>query len=366
MGKGPSYWLDLFTWKTWCEFLAAGGNISGFRESRWKSVARIKPGDRLLCYITGISRWIGVLEVTSEAYRDNSPIWADSVFPCRLHVEVLAELEPGTAVPVLLLRNRLSIFEGLSNPNAWSGRFRGSPTKFPQEDGKLIEQTINEAVSNPVNRDFDHKKLERRPKFIRTKIGEVTVPESDETGTEICTDSVTKHTVVQSILLRMGSEMGLGVWVAPSDRSKSVEGQVLGEIRNSVRELPTQFDEATSQTIRNIDVLWLDGASIVAAFEIESTTSIYSGLLRMSDLVAMQPNLSIPLYLVAPEDRRGKVISEVNRPTFARLPQPLSEIVSLIPFGTLMKKYESVKDVLQHMRPSILEEISESCEPEEG
>ena len=51
--------------------------------------------------------------------------------------------------------------------------------------------------------------------------------------------------------------------------------------------------------------------------EIEHTTSIYSGLLRMSDLVAMQPNLQIPLFIVAPDVRRNKVIEEVNRPTFA-------------------------------------------------
>src|SRR5439155_14166374 len=82
--------------------------------------------------------------------------------------------------------------------------------------------------------------------------------------------------------------------------------------------LPRQFDDATNRTIELIDVLWLKGNAIVAAFEIESTTSIYSGLLRMADLVAMQPNLSIPLYLVAPEERREKVVWEINRPTFAR------------------------------------------------
>lgn len=69
-------------------------------------------------------------------------------------------------------------------------------------------------------------------------------------------------------------------------------------------DLPLRFDEATNKTIELIDVLWLQGNAIVAAFEIENTTSIYSGLLRMSDLIAMQPNLNIPLFLVAPDDRR--------------------------------------------------------------
>ena len=55
-----------------------------------------------------------------------------------------------------------------------------------------------------------------------------------------------------------------------------------------------------------------------AAFEVEHTTAIYSGLLRMSDLVSMQPNIKIDLFMVAPDERREKVAYEITRPTFAR------------------------------------------------
>jgi hypothetical protein len=44
-------WLDLFTGTTWKEFLAAGGEVSGFRERRWKTVQQMEPGDYLLCYL---------------------------------------------------------------------------------------------------------------------------------------------------------------------------------------------------------------------------------------------------------------------------------------------------------------------------
>jgi hypothetical protein len=130
-------------------------------------------------------------------------------------------------------------------------------------------------------------------------------------------------------------------------------------------ELPLQFDEATNKTIELIDVLWLKGNAIVAAFEVESTTSIYSGLLRMSDLVAMQPNLNIPLYLVAPDERREKVISEVNRPTFSILKPPLSQICRFISFSTLKDQIKTVSHILRYIKPEFLEEISESCEIEE-
>ena len=69
--KKRTYWLDLFTGTTWREFLDAGGGVSGFRERRWNTVRQIKPGDYLICYLTGISRFIGMLEVRSKPYVDN-------------------------------------------------------------------------------------------------------------------------------------------------------------------------------------------------------------------------------------------------------------------------------------------------------
>jgi hypothetical protein len=97
---GRNYWLDLFTAVTWQEFLDAGGKVSGFRESRWSALQKVKPGDYFLCYVTGISRWIGLLEVTSEAFRDTATVWKDESFPCRVKVKVVAKLTPETGVPV--------------------------------------------------------------------------------------------------------------------------------------------------------------------------------------------------------------------------------------------------------------------------
>ena len=199
---------------------------------------------------------------------------------------------------------------------------------------------------------------------VSKDIGPVTVPvEDDSPDTFTISDSeVNEHTQIQYMLLKLGNDMGLNVWVAKNDRTKEIDGQKLSEFPRSRTELPIQFDEATNKTIELIDVLWLKGNAIVAAFEIESTTSIYSGLLRMSDLIAMQPNLSIPLYLVAPEERRGKVIFEINRPTFSRLDPPMSQMCSYISFSYLKAFIKKLGSVAKHLRPDFLDEISESCE----
>lgn len=364
-----TYWLDLFTGKTWQEFLDAGGEVTGFRESRWKTVQKIKPGDYLLCYLTGVSRFIGILEVTSEPYQDDSPIWSDVAFSSRVKVTPVVTLTPEMAIPVHELRDELSIFQNLKSPLAWTGHLRGSPTKWKKADGEAILNALLDAKANPIHRPVDPKKLARRPRAIKTKTGSVTVPESEEPAETIEQQDTSaaprEHTEIQYMLLKLGSEMGFDIWVARNDVNREINGQKFSGIFKLKNRLPLQFDEATTKTIEYIDVLWLKGNAIVAAFEVESTTSIYSGLLRMSDLISMQPNLNIPLYLVAPDERRDKVFEEVNRPTFSRLSPPLVEVCRFISFNTLRDRIKEVASLIRYLKPEFLDELSEICDVEE-
>lgn len=363
-----NYWLDLFTISTWNKFKEAGAVVSGFRESRWNTVQKMKPGDYFICYLTGVSRFIGVLEITDKPYKDTTPIWDEDLFPCRFKVKIVYELSLETAVPVLELRDRLSFFQDLKSPHAWTGHFRSSPYLWGKDDGEKVVQAILDAKENPVHRPVDERKLKYRPRSLKSKIGAVTVPgdEGEEPESEEHeAESPKEHTEIQWHLLKFGSDMGYDLWVARNDRNKSWEGKKFTDLGKLKSSLPLQFDDATNRTIELIDVLWLKGNSIVAAFEVESTTSIYSGLLRMADLVSMQPNLTIPLYLVAPDARRSKVMTEVNRPTFSKLPQPLSEICRFLSFGTLKDQIKAVGHMLRFIKPEFLEEISESCEIEE-
>jgi hypothetical protein len=175
-----TYWLDLFTYETWQEFLAAGAKVSGFREKQWKAAQKIKPGDIFLCYLTGISRWIGTLEVTGPAYRGDSPIWSNNVFPARLPVKLIDRLEPPTAIPVIEMRDCLSIFRSLKSPHAWTGRFRGSLSKWDPEDGQAIVAAIKGALTNPIERQFDASKLRKVPPVLKaSRAGAVTIPENE-------------------------------------------------------------------------------------------------------------------------------------------------------------------------------------------
>jgi len=360
------YWLDLFTGKTWEEFLKSGAKVSGFRERRKKIAQKIQVGDYLICYLTGISRIIGVLEVKSECFIDETPVWEDAVFPIRFRVRLLHQLTPKTAIPIQNFKETLSIFNKLGSKTSWSGFFRGSPVEFHQEDGKVIVEEIKKALEHPTEIEFDEKKYWRKPKTFETKGVIVTVPEKEMEELLKPQAEKSPHDEMQYLLLKLGSDIGLDVWVARNDLNKEFNGVIFKDIPNSKKELPRQFDEATNKTIEKIDVLWLQGDAIIAAFEIEHTTSIYSGILRMADLISMQPNIKINLYIVAPDERRDKVFEEINRPIFAKLKPPLPKICRFIPYSELKKGTEKVKEYVKHLKPEFIEEIAESCEPDEA
>jgi len=379
-----NYWMDLFTGTTWEEFQKSGASVSGFTHRMRKTVQSIQNGDVLLCYLTIFMRWVGALEVTGQS-DDKTRIWKDAEFPSRVNVKPIVMLSPANGVPMSELKGKVRFFQTDKDSGKFKGFVRVSPAVFRQkEDGDLILRLLREAEKSPVSRPFDAKKLARKPFFKaerqkgkQTVSTVVSVPDSEEAESfeqPELVDKVetrtatTRHTEIQHRLMTLGSEMGFDIWVARNDRSRTWNGKALGDLPGVIDELPTQFNEATNRTIELIDVLWLKGNSIVAAFEVECTTSVYSGLLRMSDLLALQPNLEINLYLVAPDERREKVKQEILRPTFSLKEKPLAEICGFLGFGKLTEKLDGIRKLglASSLKPDFLLKSAEFFAAENG
>jgi len=367
-----NYWIDLFTGTTWSEFRAAGASTSGFSANRARQVGRVQPGDILLCYVTGIMRWVGALRVVGPV-NDDRQIWHERAFPVRLQVQPEMMLDPENGIPMEQLAGRVSFFANPKNARGYNGVLRASPGLLRNDDGDLILEMLREQARSPVSRPVDRKKLEKRlypvtGTFGQTKVSiEVSVPDTPSSGPtpvpagEEAAATGRKHTEIQYQLMRLGGQMKLGLWVARNDRSQNWGEEVLGTMKGTVSQLPTQFDEATQRTIELIDVLWLKNNAIVAAFEVEDTTSVYSGLLRMSDLLALQPNLDVALYLVAPDDRREKVRQEMLRPTFNLREKPLGRVCGFISYSKLQEKVEGINrlGLGGSLNPTFLRDLAE-------
>jgi hypothetical protein len=367
-----SYWLNLFTGTTWQEFQNAGSSVSGFRDHNWKRAQEIKPGDLFLCYMVGVKRWVGILEITSERFREEKQIFKEEVFPVRFRVKPLVMLPAENGVPMEFLRGQLTFYPADMTTAKWSGWVRSSPTRYRPEDGDAIAAALREAKEHPVARVVDERQLKRSANLYKVKVktGDqeiervVSIPDAEEETEEIASAGGPTHVEIQWRLLDLGSQMGLDVWAPRRDRGRTWNGKTIGDVPRMRESLPTQFDKQTNRTIEEIDVLWLSGQMISAAFEVEHSTSIFSGLLRMSDLLTMQPNLDINLYIVGPDERQSKFKVEVARPTFAARQKPLHSLCRFLPYSRFCKRVEEAKNVVRFLKPEFLDDIAEFYDPE--
>lgn len=192
------------------------------------------------------------------------------------------------------------------------------------EDGRYVMQTTR------------HPKLDVTG-FLNT-FPSIQPPRADPLEPELAQLPDRTHVRIQWALIHLGTAEGCSVWIPPTDQNLSYEGERLNRL--TIDRLPSfGFEENTRRIVENIDVLWLSAKVIRKAFEIESTTSIYSGLLRLNDLILAQPNNRIDLYLAAASSRRERVRSQLLRPTF----EPLLERCEFLAFEDIMTEFDRLR-----------------------
>jgi EVE domain len=374
-----NYYLNLFTPETWTKFQEHGASVSGFRYRQRRAAKEdIHEGDVFLCYLVHLSRWCGVLRVLSEAYEDSAPIFSDpDVFVVRFKVEAEVILDPEHSIPIFedkiwtALKETRGIAKGAPG---WAKYYRGSLRQLDRDDGQFLASLLKQQDSKPIAYPFTERDKRQLSRFrkVKTVEGEVTVvvPSDDEehedksaTALDARPPDTRQSIQFQAKLAEIGTAMGFKIWLPRSDKSRIKDLVPVNEHHAFLETLPLNYDDTTLDTIEQIDVLWLKGRSIVRAFEVEHTTAVYSGLLRMADLLALQPNMNIRLHIVAPDDRREKVFREMLRPVFSLLDRgPLSRSSTFI-------SYESVEAIrnleyLTHTNDSIISEYEEEAETE--
>ncbi|MCA0366376.1 hypothetical protein [Lacihabitans soyangensis] len=136
------------------------------------------------------------------------------------------------------------------------------------------------------------------------------------------------HSEMQFHLLKIGQSLGYDAFVASNDRSRSFDG------KNFSFMSPDKFpaidcDKDTANTIKLIDVLWFEKGTnnVICAFEVEKSTSIYSGILRLTDLSYSIADGDEIFYLVIPESREKDVMMQLSRPSIKQIKTPIKYIL---------------------------------------
>lgn len=325
-------------------------------------------------------------EITGEPFYSEDTVWEDRLYPHRIQIKFLHVLSPENRLPILgEIRDTLI--------NSWGTNYGIrilNQTTLPEESSKIIAQEVRkqpnciEFYIENLNQLLQKAKLQRLDKIneqqnkvgrgrkkrnsknkkaelVGTKKEKLHANENDhdnrvDTITSVETiEGESNHSKAQSMLIKIGTLTGASVWIASNDRNRKYQGRPLGD--NCIDSLPNLgLNIEALNRISLIDILWVRHNAPICAFEVETTTSVYSGLLRMSDLVTVVPALKIKLYIVAPNNRKGKVMKELRRPTFKKI--GLSDYCKFIALEDLEDLLERIKGLAPHVQPSVIDSIA--------
>ena len=142
--KTKKHYLGLFTVNSWREFLANGGGVMGFNEKKRTAVAKLSAGDIILCYLSKVSAFVGILEVTGQVYCDSTPIWTDGIFSTRLPVKTLTARGLSNALPIRHLAGKLTFLPKPELNAGWSIYVRSSPLLWKQSDAHTVMRCLTD------------------------------------------------------------------------------------------------------------------------------------------------------------------------------------------------------------------------------
>jgi hypothetical protein len=362
-------WSNVYTIDTWAQSAAAGHSVSGHPAARMGrggyhvgTFAAVKVGDRLACYVKApAQRWVGILEVTSPIFTDTeTAVWGAAEdgtahYPSRFATKPILVVDVEHGVP---LAETIEVLAALvKHPTVV---FRRSLTRMGSGDGDQLLELLSQA-REPAPVALPKK---RKPTLVKSAAAVTRAPEHADEPDLTETPTGTPHLGLVWRLVTLGRALGCEVWVAADEHGRTYDGQALAEITLG-KFPPIGLDHDSTTVIRSIDVLWLKGKTVAAAFEVEATTSVYSGILRMSDLISLAPNTNIDLYIVAPDERREKVRREILRPTFEAFDPPLRERCRYLSASKLDELIQTSPQIMKHLSAQVVRDYAESMEPAE-
>jgi len=125
---------------------------------------------------------------------------------------------------------------------------------------------------------------------------------------------INQHSEMIATLALIGKKQGYDIWVGKreqqqKDNSLISQGKRLSDYM-TLKHL--KVDNAKNQeVIENIDLLWIRNRQITAIFEVESTTSMMSALMRGSNV-----DNAIDKFMILPEERETQFNNKMTSPLF--------------------------------------------------
>jgi len=163
------------------------------------------------------------------------------------------------------------------------------------ENEEIVRVLKRLAIPKKNNKGRCYWQLKNEYREVR--IEEFIKPETRPVHEEALRD----HDSIMMVLSNIGKKFGLDIWLGETEVLRNQEllsGRTINELN-----IPGLNDIALDR-LKHVDVIWLIRKKIpYALFEVEHTTDIRGGILRMSNILELVPHLNVRLTVVIPDEK---------------------------------------------------------------
>ncbi len=145
------HWIVVSSVDNWQRTVDREFTIQGLKSRHRKKAEQMRPGDKIVYYVTGIKAFAGVATITSDYFEESEPIWvsgnakkAGEEYPFRVRIEPDLALAKDDFVPAEGIARKMA-YASKWPAEHWTLAFQGNVHLIPEEDYRLIREAIEAA-----------------------------------------------------------------------------------------------------------------------------------------------------------------------------------------------------------------------------
>jgi hypothetical protein len=158
LAGGPGYWIIVGSIDNFRRTAELGFTIQGMKSRHRKKAERMKSGDKIIYYVTGLKKFAGISTITSDYFESHERIWKSGDpkkdaedYPFRVYIQPDVVLPESEFVMAEVVARKM-IYVSKWPAENWTLAFQGNVHEIGESDYKLIRQAIEANVPAGVAR----------------------------------------------------------------------------------------------------------------------------------------------------------------------------------------------------------------------
>lgn len=146
--NGPTSWIIVSSLDNWRTTAEHGFTIQGIKSRHRKKAERMRPGDKIIYYVTGLKAFAGIATIESDYFESHERIWASGDpkkaaedYPFRVEIAPDLVLDEASFVPAEGVARRMDYAKKWPEKN-WTLAFQGNVHQIGDADYRLIRGEI--------------------------------------------------------------------------------------------------------------------------------------------------------------------------------------------------------------------------------